>query len=588
MFVYLFEAKSIQSYLFQSGKLKDVIAASERLDNLVDETSTSILQSVIESAGLDTDLLNDELIESSETIHFLRCKGGAFYCCAQTQAPLIKLRSLWTLTLQQMFPSLEYTDALTEAETLVEALDLGHQQLANDRNTPTISFPIATAPIERFSRTGRPSVRMSPLAQREDDGLNQVDIDTDLHRQAYQSMNMREAAALQDKFTPEDLQGTIHYPLDLEKDFLFDDEQHGAPDSDPTKDIALIHIDGNGLGILLMRLKNALKNTSDAELRKGFREFSRALNQATTVAAKEATQYIYDKACYRKDTRSSDSIQMIPMRPIVLGGDDITLLCRANLALEFSTRFCKKFMEASEAALSDLFDDLGFPKAYERYLTASGGILYQKASHPFTHSHQLVEALCAQAKKRTKSVVDEGAIGPAALAFHRQSESTNDSFDILADRTLVLGNEMQMGQTAYFVESLKQTHTSLERSPFDLNKLKQLVADSSSADQNGITTPPVSMARWRQMATAIAQGDIAEANIIYHRGLSLATENQKQALETLLDDLTPDGYQRQNWYWINQQTDEKYCLINDLLVLHHFAEPVKENTHTGDKETTHG
>ncbi|OOE62410.1 hypothetical protein, partial [Salinivibrio sp. IB282] len=265
MFVYLFEAKSIQSYLFQSGKLKDVIAASERLDNLVDETSTSILQSVIESAGLDTDLLNDELIESSETIHFLRCKGGAFYCCAQTQAPLIKLRSLWTLTLQQMFPSLEYTDALTEAETLIEALDLGHQQLANDRNTPTISFPIATAPIERFSRTGRPSVRMSPLAQREDDGLNQVDIDTDLHRQAYQSMNMREAAALQDKFTPEDLQGTIHYPLDLEKDFLFDDEQHGAPDSDPTKDIALIHIDGNGLGILLMRLKNALKDKSDAE-----------------------------------------------------------------------------------------------------------------------------------------------------------------------------------------------------------------------------------------------------------------------------------------------------------------------------------
>ncbi|WP_158074973.1 Cas10/Cmr2 second palm domain-containing protein, partial [Salinivibrio sp. PR919] len=493
-----------------------------------------------------------------------------------------------TLTLQQMFPSLEYTDALTEAETLVEALDLGHQQLANDRNTPAISFPIATAPVERFSRTGRPSVRMSALAQREDDGLNEVDIDTDLHRQAYQSMNMREAAALQDKFTPEDLKGTLHYPLDLETDFLFDDEQHGAPDSDPSKDISLIHIDGNGLGILLMRLKNALKNKSDAELRKGFRQFSRALNQATTVAAKAATQYIYDKACYRKDTRSSDSTQMIPMRPIVLGGDDITLLCRANLALEFSTRFCNAFMDASKDKLSPLFDDFGFPKEYERYLTASGGILYQKASHPFTHSHQLVEALCAQAKKRTKSVVDEGAIGPAALAFHRQSESTNDSFDILADRTLVHGDRMQMGQTAYFVDSSTQAHARLAQAPFELSKLKRLVAYSASAEQADTAMPPVSIARWRQMATAIAQGDIDEADIIYHRGLSLAATNQKKALEELLDNLTPDGYQRQNWYWVNQQTGEQYCLINDLLVLHHFAEPMKGNSHTNDKEVTHG
>lgn len=34
---YLFEAKSIQSYLFRSGKLKEIISSSERLDFLVDD-----------------------------------------------------------------------------------------------------------------------------------------------------------------------------------------------------------------------------------------------------------------------------------------------------------------------------------------------------------------------------------------------------------------------------------------------------------------------------------------------------------------------------------------------------------------------
>lgn len=57
MFTYLFEAKSIQSYLFRSGKLKDVISASERLDRLIDNHPTSVLAHVIEQCGLESDLL---------------------------------------------------------------------------------------------------------------------------------------------------------------------------------------------------------------------------------------------------------------------------------------------------------------------------------------------------------------------------------------------------------------------------------------------------------------------------------------------------------------------------------------------------
>ena len=76
---YLFEAKSIQDYLFSSGKMRDVVTASERLDNLIDSNQASLLYAVLDSAELDHDLLELEKEETEGCIHFIRCKGGAFY-----------------------------------------------------------------------------------------------------------------------------------------------------------------------------------------------------------------------------------------------------------------------------------------------------------------------------------------------------------------------------------------------------------------------------------------------------------------------------------------------------------------------------
>ncbi|EKO3913251.1 hypothetical protein P0F25_001901 [Vibrio metschnikovii] len=597
MFVYLFEAKSIQSYLFQSGKLIDVISASERLDRLIDSNETSVLHHVLTSAQLDSDLLDENLPNHAQLIRFLRCKGGAFYCYAQQEQPLIKLRSLWTLTLQQLFPSMEYTDALVEGDHLADALDKAHGQLAADRNTPSLKFPVASAPCLAFSRTGRASIAMSALArkaQSSEQDLN-VDLDTDLHRQAYQAFDMRKAAALQDKFTPEHLKGTFFYPIDLEKDFKFEhnDQLMNRAQSEAIKDIALIHIDGNGLGILLMALKSALHASTDDDFRKAFRQFSEALNQATTEAAQQATQFVYDCAKYVNFNDPKQPRLMVPIRPIVLGGDDITLLCRADLALQYSQIFCSEFKVASQKALEPLFNNYlrqgstatEKPTQILDYLTASGGILYHKAGHPFTHSHHLVETLCSHAKKLTKSVnKNDQHVGPAALAFHRLSNAVHDDFNDIIKGSLTFALEeaksMQIGQAAYFVDD--QTSKQI---PFSFDKLSQLIELSSQ------TNAPVSIARWRQMATCIAQGDINEADRIYHRGCSLANPEDVEKLNSLLIALTPDGSERTNWYWHNKQQQGQtkyYSIINDLLIADHFQSYANSEITQQNEELNNG
>ena len=560
IYCYLFEAKSIQQYLFRSGKLKDVIAASERLDRLIDSNNQSVLFHVLNNAGLKSDLLDYDNSEGEDVIHFLRCKGGAFYSYCETQNPLLALRSLWTLTVQQLFPSMDFTDALCDGDTLSSAMDSAHAQLASDRNNPIIKFPMGSPIADRYQRSGQVAVPVSGLASRasmkkefDDDSF---DIDTEHHRQAYQAFDMRHKAALQDRFTPSSLQGKIHYPVDIEKEFQTASDLK-SNNKVATRDIALIHIDGNGLGILLMGLKNALNDKDASEYQQGFRQFSEALNVATIQAAQKATQWVYDNATYLLEGKT-----YLPMRPIVLGGDDVTLLCRADLALTFSQIFCTEFKIASKAALAEIYDKYLKGSEMKDHLTASGGILYNKAGHPFTHSHHLVEDLCDHAKTLTKSVNEsDKEVGPAALAFYRISNSVSSSFDSLFSQSQVFqlneNKSINMGISRYFVETEYP------------NNLTALTALSDGCNQKNAI---LSMAKWRQMATFLAQGDFEEADALFNRAKSLKDDpklvNQLSAdIEALLvKNEETTVFDR----WYTSTENKKHCLINDLLIIDHF------------------
>ncbi|MEF1175040.1 Cas10/Cmr2 second palm domain-containing protein, partial [Vibrio sinaloensis] len=439
---------------FQSGKLKDVISASERLDKLIDSglddngnTVSSVLSHVITAANLTSDIHVDYSIETGPSektsLRFLRCKGGAFYCYSNEKQAVQRLRSLWTLTLNQLFPSLEYIDALTESDSLQDGIDKAFKYLAASRNKPQVKLPLALTIFERYQRTGKSAVPLSAQAMKakheKEDKDSSLDIDVEKHRQAYQTLEMRDNSSLQKKYTPPEI--TVDYPLNFDTQFPFQSEQKlkelGAQQKEAIKDIALIHIDGNGMGLLLMALKEKLKVLGDEEYLKGFRTFSDALEKATVRAARTATLKLYETVRRELDENPQNRITL-PMRPIVLGGDDVTLYCRADLALDYAKQFCKEFKKESQIALEPVF------KSYFReseshlhpYITASGGILYQKASHPFTQSHDLVELLALKAKKLTKSIYgtdDKTKVGPAALALYRISNATQTTLEDLIE-----------------------------------------------------------------------------------------------------------------------------------------------------------
>ena len=56
-----------------------------------------------------------------------------------------------------------------------------------------------------------------------------------------------------------------------------------------------------------------------------FKNFSQLLDKATVQAAVNAYNQV----------NSGTKSDVIPMRPIVLGGDDLTVICRADLAVPY-------------------------------------------------------------------------------------------------------------------------------------------------------------------------------------------------------------------------------------------------------------
>lgn len=78
--------------------------------------------------------------------------------------------------------------------------------------------------------------------------------------------------------------------------------------------------------------------------------------------------------------------------PIVLAGDDITVLAPDRCALAFAANFLRVFEKTAAAN----------PVLGPLHLTVAAGVALVKRSYPFSNAYNLAEALCANAKKRSR------------------------------------------------------------------------------------------------------------------------------------------------------------------------------------------
>jgi len=203
---------------------------------------------------------------------------------------------------------------------------------------------------------------------------------------------------------------------DRMRDLLLDLPDLVPTDLDALRDdgwIAVIHADGNGVGRVFtefperaLRAASALGNgtaslslDSHAHL---LGAFARELDLASETALGMAV---------REVTAGQDAVGTI--LPVVVGGDDVTIVCHARFALALVRAYVLAFEEQTAAQPT--------VKAITGSgLTAAAGIAYVKPHHPFSAAYALAEELTSSAKLATRA----GGREVSAVDLHVAFEST--------------------------------------------------------------------------------------------------------------------------------------------------------------------
>lgn len=393
IFAYLFEARSIQQYIFETGKLKDMVGASYIVDYLCKIEGDDLIGSVLKELNL---------LEGKD-IRFSRRAGGSFVGLMRDEIQAKLLRNLWTLTVSHYAPGLEWVDALTQGDSDMDAVTSGFDTLARRRNLPSAVFPEIGPFVLRAPRTGRAAVERD----KKDDCL---DVNTLIKR------GQKNVKEIGEKFVSATNGEKVFWVKTLEAE-TEDEKEFCMPFiPEAEKIIGILHVDGNGLGIALRKLQKVLQNRDDYQSASWL--FSSAITKTTTSAAQKATNDVLLPAAPKNGTT------ILPARPLVLGGDDLTMIVRGDLAMDYASSFIRHFETESEInlkALSHKIKDL--PQDFPKKLSACGGVAFIRLKQPFSQAYSLAESLCSYSKKISEGFKKSDNFKPSCVSFYRVTTS---------------------------------------------------------------------------------------------------------------------------------------------------------------------
>lgn len=379
-YLYGASVQGIQSFIFQTSKLKEIVGASELVERIC------------------TDFF-DEFAKNGESI--VRAAGKVIFAFNDKKECELAVK-LFPRKVMMIAPGITISQAVVKySDNYVLASNELEAKLRIQRNKPARSLTMGLMSVSRAPSTGLPAVKSLKGVLVDDASVKKTD---STQTTKGLMMKLTDDAALKHD--------------DIAYDFK-DLEGHNSW-------IAVIHADGNGIGNIVQQV---CKNSNDAKL------FSNLLNNITIESARDA----YKKAIEKNKKRK------IPVRPVVLGGDDLTIICRADLAIAFIQRYLEAFESESKKQLKQL----GKYEIVSKGLTACAGIAFVKSSYPFHYAINLAENLCVEAKKEAKKI--DSDLAPSCFSFHKVQDSFVESYDVIALRELTPNLNLSFKCGPYYI-----------------------------------------------------------------------------------------------------------------------------------------
>lgn len=511
MHVYLFEAKKLQGFIFATGKLRDASGASELLNEIAfetgdDKTPKDLVQSVLNAA------------EIGGTITPVRRASGAVVLVFEDveREAVARFRTLWRLAIAHHAPGIGFVDALAsksdipatfgnaDDKPLKRLLDYTrHVVLPSEPPVAGLNLPLAAPMVRLAGRTGTP-----PVTKEHGEYVDAATV----AKRSFLSRNVKTLVA---QFSGDDPE-----VKDLKWPTVLDPSDHGEnsilmPMSERHR-VAVLHADGNGVGQIFI---DAAKELEPHEMR----DLSIRLAAATKAAAQHATVETLSK-------HAEDGV--FPARPIILGGDDLTLLVRSDRALAFTRSYLKAF----EANTSELF--MYLRQTYHgrtsfltgNHLTAKAGLAFVGRKQPFSRAYELCESLATAAKSLDESRVSFWRV------VSSQFEQSADQIHARTDVGLV-----RLWRPSWSLKALE-----------DLESLVDAMRHEA-----------VGRGALRRVPELLTLKSLDEARRVYKNALDAAKRESPAAHKELLAALEPFGLNETSDPFAEYDEKTQYCPLLD-------------------------
>lgn len=405
----LFDTRSIQRYIFSGNKLKTNIGASYLVDRIFENVLIKkILKEDSGHLGFSPDKVDDDRYQSETPVDWSRLDkpctvayvggGNALLLFREDTEDGIekKVVEAFSRELLVSHPGLHIGAAfapmdISSPEVFQEGNNALHRKLKQNQATV---FPSTNVPWTGLTLTCEVNGEAANYYKKDDDGVRFFSQETAMKTEKAKNANDRLRNTFKDLFKgklAEDLFDCYEFPLALDELGQKRDEARGNY-------IAIVHIDGNNMG-------KKFQQCPDMESYRILARDVRRKTEASFAALLEEIMQDCEKGLYKDEldltpkegSDISKKKKILPIRPLILGGDDVTFICPAKMAVPFS----KRLMEILLADIPEGYPQVSSEAA--KTIDSCAGIAILPTSYPFFRGYELAEQLCDAAKKKMRA-----------------------------------------------------------------------------------------------------------------------------------------------------------------------------------------
>ena len=303
----------------------------------------------------------------------------------------------------------------------------------------------------------------------------------------------------------------------------FQDGEESEDAKNMLSSVGVVHIDGNGVGAIMRDLGSAHNRAQETGVCVSADEVHTdsddALQTFIMVVNKRLDQAVKDAiALSWYDVQKLTPDTVVPIVPVLVGGDDVTVYTDGRYAIPFAEAYIRHYEELTEKdeLLKQLAVVAGAKKAGP--LTASAGAAIVGRNFPFHIAYDLAEELVSRGKELGKY---PGTVPCSTINFHVLRDATvlypDDTLDEYKGRTqrpFLIGHYAPDRIGDATTTSSAESPTAKPQPLSSWARILQAVAafDGKKPDDPTQTTgDPFPRARANRIVKLLAEGDAEKA-----------------------------------------------------------------------------